>query len=64
LRLYVDGNLVAVSSAFDPAGFDISNDQPLNIGFGAQDHFKGSISDLRIYNRALNDAEMGALHGM
>jgi hypothetical protein len=64
LRLYVDGNLVAVSSAFNPAHFDISNDEPLQIGFGAQDHFKGSISDLRIYDRALDDTEVAALHQM
>ncbi len=64
LRLYVDGSLVAVSAAFDPADFNISSDEPLQIGFGAQDHFKGSISDLRIYDRALGDAEVGVLQGM
>ena len=63
LRLYVDGKLAATSSAFNGADFDISNDRPLKIGMGAQDYFNGSMSELRIYSRALTDAEVAALHG-
>ena len=62
LKLYVDGMLVAASSPFDPADYDLSNDGPLRIGFGAHDHFNGRMSDLRLYNRALTDAEVSALH--
>ena len=34
---------------------------PLRIGFGATDHFRGSLSDLRLYNRAISEGEMAAL---
>lgn len=64
LKLYVDGKLVAASSPFDPADYDISNDGPLRIGFGAHDYFNGSISDVRIYRRALNEGEVSALAEM
>lgn len=61
LKLYLDGKLVAQSSPFDSAQYDISNDKPLTIGFGDHDYFNGCLSDLRLYNRALNDAEVAAL---
>ncbi|MSS70225.1 MAG: LamG domain-containing protein [Candidatus Latescibacteria bacterium] len=62
LKLYVDGRLAATSSPFNPADYDLSNDSPLRIGFGAHDHFNGKIRDLRLYSRALTDAEVSALH--
>jgi hypothetical protein len=62
LKLYVDGKLVATSLAFNPADFDISNDKPLKIGFGQHDYFNGCIRDVRIYNRALTEAEVAARH--
>jgi dienelactone hydrolase len=61
LRLYVDGKQVAVSSAFDPAEYDLSTAGPLRIGFGEHDYFKGKLRDLRLYRRALTEAEIGAL---
>ena len=61
LRLYVDGRLAASSSAFHPADYDLSNDQPLQIGFGAFEHFRGQMSDVRLYGRALTDAEVAGL---
>lgn len=61
LELYVDGERVATSSTLDPADFDISNDVPLRIGFGAHDYFRGRISDVRIYNRALSDADLDSI---
>ena len=61
LKLYIDGKVVSESSSFDPALFDITNERPLLIGNGAHDCFNGRISDFRIYNRALNDDEVGAL---
>jgi hypothetical protein len=61
LKLYVDGQLVANSSSFDPAEYDISTDQPLRIGFGQTDYFSGKISDVRIYSKALTDVEIQKL---
>ncbi len=61
LKIYVDGNLVAKSTAFDPAEYDLSNDRPWRIGFGQTDYFCGKIADVRIYNRALSDNEIEEL---
>ena len=54
LRLYVDGKQVAESTISNPSEFDLTNDQPLKIGFGGNDYFRGSLSDLRLYGRALS----------
>jgi len=61
LRLYVNGRLSASSQA--PAGhtFHLANTQPLTIGFGAQGHFSGAMSDLRLYAGALSDAQVSEL---
>ena len=61
LRLYVNGKLTATSSTFNAADFDISNDKPLKIGFGAHDYFNGKLTDLRIYRRALTDCDVASL---
>lgn len=61
LKLYVDGKLVASSATFQPADFDLTSDAPLRIGFGPHDYFQGKLRDLRIYDRALNDAEIARL---
>jgi hypothetical protein len=61
LKLYVNGKLVAKSSAFDPAEYDISNDRPLRIGFGQTDYFRGRMADVRIYNCALPEAAVAKL---
>jgi hypothetical protein len=61
LKLYVDGKLVATSAPFDPESYDLSNDEPLKIGFGPTDYFNGKVRDLRIYGRALRDAEVAEL---
>jgi hypothetical protein len=58
LKIYVDGKLVAKSSTFDPAEYDVSTDRPLRIGFGQTDYFAGRISDVRVYDRALREAEV------
>jgi len=63
LKLYVDGKLAAKSSAFDPADYDVSTDQPLRIGFGQTDYFSGRISEVRVYNRALSAANVRKLFG-
>lgn len=48
LRLFVDGKQVAESAVFAAKDYDLSTDAPLQIGFGAQDSFRGQITDLRI----------------
>ncbi|MFA6243252.1 MAG: LamG domain-containing protein, partial [Candidatus Hydrogenedentales bacterium] len=52
LSLYIDGKAVASSTAFDPALYDLSNEQPLRIGLGAADYFNGWIKDVRVYDSA------------
>ena len=61
LKLFVDGKLVAKSTSFDQATYDVSNDQPLRIGFGQTDYFAGRMADVRVYNRALKDGEIQKL---
>ena len=61
LRLYVDGKLVAASSTFNAADYDVSNDKPLKIGFGAHDYFNGKLKDVRLYRRPLTDREIATL---
>ena len=58
LRLYVNGRETAASAAFNPGYFDLSNDRPLQIGFGAHDYFSGRMRDLRLYSRALTETEI------
>ena len=61
LRLYVDGQLSHSSEA--PAGhtFDLSNTQPLTIGFGRQNYFCGSMADLLLYRGAFDESQAQAL---
>lgn len=58
LKLYVDGALVATSTQFDPAEYDLTNDKPLQIGFGAHDYFNGNMRDVQLYRRALSADEV------
>ncbi len=61
LKLFVNGKLVAKSTPFDPAEYSVSTHRPLRIGFGQTDYFAGRMSDVRIYNRALTDADIHKL---
>lgn len=61
LLLYVDGRRVATSSRFPGARYDVSNDRPLEIGFGANDYFHGGLRDLRIFDYALSEADIADL---
>ena len=63
LRLYVDGKQVATSSSFDPGAYNLTNGQPLRIGFGQHDSFNGRMKDVRIYRRALTEEEIVQLEG-
>jgi len=60
LRLFVDGQQVAASSA-DPSSLNLKNGAPLRIGLGGHDYFRGSLSDLRLYGRALAAEEIADL---
>ncbi len=60
LMLFVDGKLKCSSTAFDADDLDLSNDQPLRIGSGPNDFFHGRLRDVRLYRRALSQAEVGA----
>jgi len=56
LTVYVDGKPVASSSTFDAADYDLTNDEPLRIGFGPHDYFNGRMKNLRLYRRTLTEA--------
>lgn len=61
LRVYLDGRAVAESSTFNPSDYDVSNAQPLRIGFGVGHPLRGTLNDVRLYNRALAAGEIEAL---
>ncbi|MEZ6127518.1 MAG: LamG domain-containing protein [Planctomycetaceae bacterium] len=61
LRIVLDGVEVAHETGFDPADFDLSVDEPLRIGVGPNDHFKGRISDVRLYSAALSSSQIREL---
>ena len=61
LKTFVDGAEAARTAASTRAPLDTDNDRPLYIGAGPHDCFCGSLSDLRLYRRALSRAEIGAL---
>jgi hypothetical protein len=54
LKLYVNGKLAATSELRDGPAFNLSNNLPLLIGFGAQNYFTGWLSDVRLYDGALD----------
>ena len=56
LRLTVNGRIAATSQLVENRTFDLTNAQPLWIGFGEQGYFTGAVADLRLYTGAL-DAE-------
>ncbi|MFO0012169.1 MAG: LamG domain-containing protein [Planctomycetota bacterium] len=58
LKLYIDGGLVAESSRMQAEDYDLSIDEPFRIGFGAQDYFRGRISDVRLYRGELTAPEI------
>lgn len=63
LTLYVEGKPAATSSEFQAADYDLTVKRPLQIGFGRHDYFNGSLSDVRLYDRALTAAEVAGLAG-
>ncbi|MBN2292415.1 MAG: LamG domain-containing protein [Pirellulales bacterium] len=63
LRLYVNGHLSMSSTAPEGRILDLSNSEPLSIGFGAQNYFTGAIADVRLYARALQAGEVARISG-
>lgn len=61
LQLYVDGKLVSESAALPDQVLDLSSDAKLQIGFGAQDYFKGNLADVRIYQGALTTGDIAEM---
>jgi pimeloyl-ACP methyl ester carboxylesterase len=62
MRLYVDGTLAADTRA---AAAILSSSTEVNLGRNAEnmtDNYRGTIDDVRIYNRALSEAEIRALY--
>ena len=66
MKLYVNGQL---TDTFNPTAYlgSIDNLGDLLIGINSisptsYPHFKGTMDDIRIYNRALSGTEVGALH--
>jgi hypothetical protein len=59
LELYFNGILTASSTQAN--ALDLSNEMPLQIGFGPTDHFFGSIRDVRLYGTALDSRQIQAL---
>jgi hypothetical protein len=62
LKLYVDGQLAAESAPLAAGDCDLTNRQPLRIGFGAQDYFHGSLADVRLYRGALSAEQVRDLY--
>jgi len=58
-KIYVDGQMRG--QCLSDASLDLSNRMPLTIGFGAHDYFRGKMSDLRLYGRALQHEEVQRL---
>jgi len=73
LRIYIDGKLVnnviqSITQTRDLSNVNINYNGVLNIGkrhnYSDNYFFDGSIDDLRIYNRALNESEIKKLYEM
>jgi hypothetical protein len=58
LKLYIDGLLVSESSPMDAKDYDLNIQAPLQFGFGAQDHYRGRIADVRLYRGELSSAQI------
>ncbi|MDM8568464.1 S8 family serine peptidase [Thiotrichales bacterium HSG1] len=66
MKLYVDGNFEG--SAYGASEFNIWSTEPLTIAHQISSTgklpFKGDISEVRVYNRALSDSEVKKLAGV
>lgn len=62
LSLYINGELATTLSSDDGDNFDVSNVEPLFVGFGTEDYFSGQIREARVYNKALTGEQVGMLY--
>lgn len=60
LALYLNGQKTNERTG---AAINIDNKAPLKIGLGQHDYFNGRMKDVRIYGRALDEAEIAKLAG-
>lgn len=58
VSLSIDGKTAGTSDRFLAAGYDLSNSEPLKIGFGETDYLSGKLCDVRFYRRALSESEV------
>jgi hypothetical protein len=61
LTLYADGARVAHTPPFDAASSLVDTDLPLLLGTGANGPLNCPLADVRIYRRAIGDAEVAVL---
>ena len=61
IELYADGKLAATSRPFASRDYNLSNGEPLKIGFGERAYFSGRIREVRFHRRALGAAEVARL---
>jgi hypothetical protein len=62
LFLYLDGKEVAASDGrLMASAIKLDNTSPLLIGFGPNDYLRGSLRDVRLYQRALEEEEVAVL---
>jgi hypothetical protein len=61
LTLYVDGEMVSQTPAYDGTSYQLNTDIPLRIGTGMNGALNGRLSDVRVYRRTLNALEIEAL---
>jgi hypothetical protein len=60
LKIYAGGELKA-SAPVGSQTFDVSNKEPLTIGFGPVDYFSGKLREIRVYNKAIGAEEIRQL---
>ncbi|REJ74400.1 MAG: LamG domain-containing protein [Planctomycetota bacterium] len=61
LRLYIDGEQVAESTQFGADDYDLTTQEKLWVGYGANDLLNGRLRDLRLYDGALSGEEVAEL---
>lgn len=58
LTLHVNGALVSSSPVFEASSYQLDSDAPLRVGAGKNGPLNGSLSDVRVYQRAIGIAEI------
>ena len=60
-ELHINGKLTSSSDLGAEALFNLNNDSPMWLGFGAQNFFHGAIKDVQLYQGALGTEELAKL---